>query len=488
MTSVSVNNKREPAAAGVRSAGVGVLSGLGDRSGHPLFWLAGAVILLVMAVTGALVHSLREDALTAAEANFARVDFLLAETLDRLFRTVDMTLAETADAVAAGTGGKGTGEAKRDWLRARIAALPIVQRLSFSDPSGRVVATSQDWVITATSVADRSYFVALRDRTQPEPVVSEPIQSRADGQWTFILARRIVDADGAFLGAVWATINLDALDRLFASAAPEPDARVTLLRKDLIALARRPYLPGLYGRSMADAPTYAGIFADGKAAGSGRYPSSLDGRDRVAAARRLEHYPFVVNVAVPESTILAPWRQLAVGIGTASLAVVIGFAALVWVVHRQRLGLRTGTVALAASEAALAEEYGRLALVVESASDGFWEWHIETGMVDWSQRCCALMGMPAAGGVLHVEQVLEMVLPEDRERYRQAVRRHFEDDLPFDVEARWRAFDGGVRWMASRGRLIRGADGRPSRMVGANSDITERKLLESRFAAFCSEE
>ena len=493
MTSVSANNERTLnertlAAAGDRRAGFGVAAALGDRAGRSVLWMAGAVITLVLAATAILIHSLRENALDAAEVGIVHTNFMLAATLERTFQTIDLTMAATADAIAAGTGGKGSVEERRDWLRSRIAGLPAAQRLSFSDASGRVIGSSQNSVLTATSIGDRSYFAALRDRSAPEPVVSEPIQSRADGQWTFILARRITGADGGFLGAVWTTVNLDALDRLFAAVAPEPGARVTLLRKDMMMLARRPYVPGLLGESMASTATFAGIFADGRTAGSGRFYSTPEHRDRVAAAARLERYPFVISVAVPESTILAPWRQLAIGLGTASLAVVGGLAALFRVVHRQGRRLRAGAAALSASETALGEERERLSSVVEASSDGFWEWHLDTGMVDWSERCCALMGMPAAGGVLHFEQVVEMVAPEDRERYRQAVRRHFDDGRPFAIEARWRAFDGGIRWMASRGRLIAGADGRPSRMVGANTDITERKLLESGFAALDGED
>jgi PAS domain-containing protein len=51
-----------------------------------------------------------------------------------------------------------------------------------------------------------------------------------------------------------------------------------------------------------------------------------------------------------------------------------------------------------------------------------------------------------------------------------------------DVEARWHTIGGSQRWIASRARLIRGDDGRPVRMIGANSDVTERKLLEVELA------
>ena len=476
MTSVSANNERAVTAAGRRPAGLGPAATAGERSDRGLIWLAAIVIALVLAITGVLTHSLRESALDTAEADISRVTFLLAEDLDRLFQAIDLTLAETAERAAAG---KGFDEAMRERLRARTAALPAVQRIAFSDASGRVIGISHDWVFTATSVADRAYFVAHRERADLGMVVSDPVQSRADGLWSLVVSRRIGGADGGFLGTVWATISLEALSRLFATLAPETGARVTLLRNDMVMLARYPYVPGLYGQSMAATPTFAGIFAQGRTAGSGRYPSTLDHRDRVAAARFLERYPFVISVAVPEESILAAWRQLAAAIGTAALAASAGLATLFWVLWRQRRDLRLGAAALAAAETSLRDERERLSSVVDAVSDGFWEWHPGTGMVDWSERCCAQMGMPAAGGVLHFDQVLERIHPEDRESYRRAMRRHFEEGRPFEIEARWRTFDGDLRWMLSRGRLVRDAEGRPARMVGANADITERKLLET---------
>ncbi len=489
MTSVSADDKQTPAVTDHNRLGFGHRLLRPDLSSQALLWIGGTVIALLLAVTTGLVYSLREDALNRVESNLATTSFMLADTLDRALQTIDMTLTETALAVTAGSSVIGAAdvgaasvesiESRRDWLRSKIARLPMVQRLSFSDATGRVVATSQDWVLTKTSVSDRSYFALLRDGPDQGAVISEPIQSRADGQWTFIVARRISGADGAFIGAVWTTINLDVLGRLFAASAPEAGARVTLLRNDLIMLVRYHFVPNLYGRVMTFTPTIDGIFGDGKSVGSGRYYSYIESRSQVAAGRRLTHYPLAVSITVPEATVLAPWYQLATGIGTAAGGLAIGLTALFWALYRQQLKLQAGATALAESETGLRNERSRLSSVVDVSNDGFWEWDAGTGMIDWSERCCLQMGLPAAGGVLHFEQIIDMIMPEDRERYRAAVRGLFNQNQPFTIEARWRGFDGGVRWIESRGRLIRDAQGQPTRMVGANTDITERKLIES---------
>jgi hypothetical protein len=47
-----------------------------------------------------------------------------------------------------------------------------------------------------------------------------------------------------------------------------------------------------------------------------------------------------------------------------------------------------------------------------------------------------------------------------------------------DIEYRIIRPDGTIRWMASRGQAVLGADDRVSRVVGMSADITDRKRAE----------
>ncbi|MGN5480644.1 diguanylate cyclase domain-containing protein [Cupriavidus basilensis] len=54
---------------------------------------------------------------------------------------------------------------------------------------------------------------------------------------------------------------------------------------------------------------------------------------------------------------------------------------------------------------------------------------------------------------------------------------------PYDAEFRLRTSGGGYLWVRSRGRLVRGADGRAMRMAGSLTDISEHKRYEAQLFA-----
>jgi PAS domain S-box-containing protein len=71
---------------------------------------------------------------------------------------------------------------------------------------------------------------------------------------------------------------------------------------------------------------------------------------------------------------------------------------------------------------------------------------------------------------------LDRILPEDRERVAEIMRRGARD--PFEIDFRITRPDGSIRWIRDRGFPIRDQSGQVYRIAGIASDITERKLAE----------
>jgi diguanylate cyclase (GGDEF)-like protein/PAS domain S-box-containing protein len=134
----------------------------------------------------------------------------------------------------------------------------------------------------------------------------------------------------------------------------------------------------------------------------------------------------------------------------------------------------------------------RLDLAVSATADGVWEWDLKADTVWHSPRSRAMLGLaePASDSAADqdtIESFLALVHTEDRERIEGALRAQIENQTPFDVEYRIDGVGKKLFWFHSHGQAVRDADGRPVRVVGINSDITERKQTEVELARYAAE-
>ena len=131
--------------------------------------------------------------------------------------------------------------------------------------------------------------------------------------------------------------------------------------------------------------------------------------------------------------------------------------------------------------AALAESEERYALAMAGANDGIWDWHLRTGRLYVSPRWKTMLGYQTHAIGESPDEWLGRIHPADRARVQQALDAHLAGRTPhFESEHRVRAGDGLYRWMLARGLAVRGGDGRPTRVAGSQTDITERKRTESQ--------
>ena len=145
----------------------------------------------------------------------------------------------------------------------------------------------------------------------------------------------------------------------------------------------------------------------------------------------------------------------------------------------------------AEAERRVSEE--RLRLAQEAAGLGIWERDLLTGEAVWSPEQYQLMGFEPAEPPPHRDLLRERVLPEDRpglvmERMGLGQASAFRADGAFRHQFRIRhPKDGDVRCILGLGRVFHGADGRPSRIIGVNLDITDRVRAEERQALLTRE-
>jgi two-component system, sensor histidine kinase and response regulator len=129
-------------------------------------------------------------------------------------------------------------------------------------------------------------------------------------------------------------------------------------------------------------------------------------------------------------------------------------------------------------EERLRRDEERWEMVLAANNDGLWDWDAVTGKIFHSPRWREMLGyegddsqpIPAWETLLH---------PDDALRVQQCLAAYLRLEVPaYQQEYRLRTVDGSYRWVFARGVAHWDDAGNPVRMVGAHTDITERKEAE----------
>ncbi len=123
----------------------------------------------------------------------------------------------------------------------------------------------------------------------------------------------------------------------------------------------------------------------------------------------------------------------------------------------------------------------RLRSALDAAEMGTWTMDPTNGAFNVDDRYLAIFGGTRSG--LTLQQGMETVHPDDRDRVAQSVETAIQLGVDASIESEYRVVhpDGSVHWVLSKGRLQFDTDGSPAELVGfagTVSDITERKRLQ----------
>jgi PAS domain S-box-containing protein len=131
------------------------------------------------------------------------------------------------------------------------------------------------------------------------------------------------------------------------------------------------------------------------------------------------------------------------------------------------------------AEEALRLSRERYTLAVNAGKVGVWDWDIRSGYIYLDPILKALLGFEESEIPNEISAWASHVYPDDLEQVMVAARDHLDGKSPhYEIEHRMVHKRGSIRWFLARGTALRDAHGKPYRMVGTDSDITERKEME----------
>ncbi|TGK47649.1 response regulator [Leptospira kanakyensis] len=144
------------------------------------------------------------------------------------------------------------------------------------------------------------------------------------------------------------------------------------------------------------------------------------------------------------------------------------------------LGIGIDISAHKATEEALRASESRWQFALEGSGDGIWDWNSQTNKVFFSNQWKNMLGYTEEEIGSDISEWESRVHPEDKPNYFSDLDKHFEGKTSVYVnEHRMLCKNGSYKWILDRGKVIEWTeDGKPLRMIGTHTDITDRKLLE----------
>ncbi|UOA08263.1 PAS domain-containing protein [Methylobacter sp. S3L5C] len=131
-------------------------------------------------------------------------------------------------------------------------------------------------------------------------------------------------------------------------------------------------------------------------------------------------------------------------------------------------------------EKALQESEFLLKFAIEGANFGVWDCNLQTRQATYSPIWLAMLGYSQEDILPAHQEWLDRIHPDDQITVANIMQEYLEGQTEiYHVEYRLRCKDSSYKWILGRGMLVsRCKDGKPLRMIGTHTDITERKQIQ----------
>ncbi len=160
---------------------------------------------------------------------------------------------------------------------------------------------------------------------------------------------------------------------------------------------------------------------------------------------------------------------------------------MVWIIPRvlslpSAGQLQTEILQRNAAEQALRESEYRWKFAIEGAGDGLWDWDVVSNKVFFSKCWKEMLGFAEHEVGNSPEEWEKRIHPEDKENILNLIHSYCEGVTPnYISEHRLRCKDGSYKWILTRGMTVcRSQDGKPQRIIGTHTDISERKQMDQK--------
>jgi PAS domain S-box-containing protein len=132
------------------------------------------------------------------------------------------------------------------------------------------------------------------------------------------------------------------------------------------------------------------------------------------------------------------------------------------------------------AKAMIEESENRLKLAIASGKLGIWDWNLVENTMIWDERMFELYGITNDTFPSNVDAWINGLHPDDKQRAIDDCNAALNGEREFNTSFRVVHPDGAVLYLKANGSVLRDETGKPTRMIGINSDITESRLASEQ--------
>jgi PAS domain S-box-containing protein len=348
-------------------------------------------------------------------------------------------------------------------------------------------------------------------------VVSKPFFGPITGRWVTVLTYPIHDDAGKKVGYLGLPLDLALYEPNLSGAPLFPGSTVGIVTADMKMVWRNIEPEKWVGKDISGLGVARQLvdMKSGEMEGAG-----LDGVRRIYAITPIEGVDWFAYVGIPSDSVYSRIR------GSLLRNIVLGFASLlgfmgVALLIARRIEKPVQELATAAravkngnreirarlegapeivevaeefnemldvrflAEAAMMKSESELSEALKIARLGYWEYDVASGNFIFNDQYYSLHHTTAAamGGyqMSAADFAGKLVHPEDASRIDLYIQKALDaHDAGFyaETEMRIKCVDGEIRWVQVRFKIEKDKQGKTTRLIGANQDISERKQFE----------
>ena len=369
--------------------------------------------------------------------------------------------------------------------------LPEATGFRILDAKGNTLLGHVGTLHPDANIADREYFVHLKQHPGASTSISKPQISRHTGDHVIAYGHRINHPDGSFAGATTIPIPLEYFRQIASKYVVGNNGLIVLRDIDLGLILRYP--PHALGREIEVGSNILteelkALLATGATYGTYRAQTFSDHLKRTLTFRRLENAPFYAISGLAEKDYLQLWYQN-IGRTLAFLGIFTCVTCMAgWLLLRTWKRQQQDTIALHESHQSLKDLLQRLQesdLALRETRGagklGSFKFDLVNNLFLSSPETDALFGIDA-----HYphsfEAWLNLIHPEDRQARIDAFQENILTKKQF-IGHEYRIVrpdDGSIRWLRAIGKIELDAQEHPIAIAGILHDITEQKRYQEQ--------